>query len=92
MNLRSVKRAAAAAALSSFFALAVVPGVSHSADALRPEVAKPLNDAQTCTGPTTIAARARISRGHLSADFMTWQDLTASGEKGGFKGGAQHRA
>ncbi|MFM0159977.1 tetratricopeptide repeat protein [Paraburkholderia sediminicola] len=47
MNLRSVKRAAAAAALSSFFALAVVPGVSHSADVLRPEVAKPLNEAQT---------------------------------------------
>jgi hypothetical protein len=58
MNLRSVKRAAAAAALSSFVALAVVPGVSHSADVLRPEVAKPLNDAQTLY-------RARNYRGAL---------------------------
>jgi outer membrane protein assembly factor BamD (BamD/ComL family) len=46
MNLRSVKRAAAAAALSGAMSLAVIPGVAHCAEALRPEVAKPLNDAQ----------------------------------------------
>jgi hypothetical protein len=57
MNLRSVKRAAAA--LSGFLALAVVPGIAHSADALRPEVAKPLNDAQNLY-------RAHNYRGALS--------------------------
>ncbi|CAN7320713.1 hypothetical protein LJR034_001591 [Caballeronia sp. LjRoot34] len=59
MIFRSVRRAAAAAALSVFFALAGWPVVSHSADPLRPEVAKPLNDAQNLY-------RARNYRGALS--------------------------
>lgn len=46
MNLRCVRRAAAAAALSGVMSLGMIPGVAHCADALRPEVAKPLNDAQ----------------------------------------------
>lgn len=47
MNLSSVvKRAAATAALGGLMSLAVSPGVACCADALRPEVAKPLNDAQ----------------------------------------------
>lgn len=47
MIFRSVRRVAAAAALGGFFALMVLPAVSHSAEALRPDVAKPLNDAQS---------------------------------------------
>nr|WP_180970668.1 hypothetical protein [Burkholderia sp. WAC0059] len=35
-----------AVALSGFFALAGLPGAAHAADTLRPDVAKPLNDAQ----------------------------------------------
>jgi hypothetical protein len=46
MIFRSVRRAAAAAAFSGFLVLAAWPVASHSADTLRPEVAKPLNDAQ----------------------------------------------
>jgi outer membrane protein assembly factor BamD (BamD/ComL family) len=46
MNFRCVRRAAAAAALGGAMLLGMLPGVAYSADALRPEVAKPLNDAQ----------------------------------------------
>lgn len=41
------KRAVLAAAFGGLSALAVLPVASHAADSLRPEVAKPLNDAQT---------------------------------------------
>ncbi|MGI4815529.1 MAG: tetratricopeptide repeat protein [Janthinobacterium lividum] len=47
MNFRSMRRTATAAALSSFLVLAGLPVVSHAADALRAEVARPLNEAQT---------------------------------------------
>jgi hypothetical protein len=42
-----LKKAALALAVSGFSALAVLPVAAHAADALRPDVAKPLNDAQT---------------------------------------------
>jgi outer membrane protein assembly factor BamD (BamD/ComL family) len=41
------KRAIVAAAFGGFAALAMLPVASHAADTLRPEIAKPLNDAQT---------------------------------------------
>lgn len=41
------KRAVIAAAFGGLTALAALPAVSFAADTLRPEVAKPLNDAQT---------------------------------------------
>ncbi|WP_424065250.1 tetratricopeptide repeat protein [Paraburkholderia sp.] len=41
------KRAVLAAAFGGLSALAMLPVASHAADSLRPEVAKPLNDAQT---------------------------------------------
>lgn len=59
MMLRSVRRTAAVAALNGLLALAGWPVVSHSADTLRPEVARPLNDAQNLY-------RARNYRGALS--------------------------
>ncbi|WP_043287252.1 tetratricopeptide repeat protein [Paraburkholderia oxyphila] len=40
------KRVAAALAVSGLSALAVLPVAAHAADTLRPDVAKPLNDAQ----------------------------------------------
>jgi outer membrane protein assembly factor BamD (BamD/ComL family) len=41
------KRAIVAAAFGGLSALAMLPVASHAADTLRPEIAKPLNDAQT---------------------------------------------
>ncbi|RFU48132.1 hypothetical protein D0B32_11565 [Paraburkholderia sp. DHOC27] len=41
------KRAVLAAAFGGLSALAMLPVASHAADTLRPEIAKPLNDAQT---------------------------------------------
>ncbi|WP_028222319.1 tetratricopeptide repeat protein [Paraburkholderia oxyphila] len=41
------KRAVIAAAFGGLSALAALPVASHAADTLRPEIAKPLNDAQT---------------------------------------------
>lgn len=41
------RKAALALAVSGLSALAVLPAAAHAADTLRPDVAKPLNDAQT---------------------------------------------
>lgn len=47
MISRHIRRVTVATLLNGIFVLATVPAVTHAADALRPEVAKPLNDAQT---------------------------------------------
>ncbi|TAM54224.1 MAG: tetratricopeptide repeat protein [Paraburkholderia sp.] len=44
---RRFKHAALVAACGAFFALAAAPAATYAADTLRPEVGKPLNDAQT---------------------------------------------
>lgn len=43
---RQFRRAVIAAAIGGLSALAMLPSVTHAADTLRPDVAKPLNDAQ----------------------------------------------
>jgi outer membrane protein assembly factor BamD (BamD/ComL family) len=47
MTFRSVRRAATAAALNLLVVLTIPPATSHAAEALRAEVAKPLNEAQS---------------------------------------------